>query len=201
MNIKHMLWVTGWALVSSGAVQAQEVAKVISSTPIIRQVQVSKQVCSVQPVVVQPQKSGAGALMGAIAGGAIGNAVGDGRGQTAATMLGLVGGAIMGDRIEGAPPAQVQNVEQCQWQTVSEPQVSGYQVMYEYAGKQYITEMPKDPGATLLLNVTPVVPSSALQSSNTVQPVLAQTPVIIRSSVPGYFSYGAFDRRDRWYRH
>lgn len=206
MNIKHPLWLAGLALVSSGVVQAQEMAKVISSTPIIRQVQVSKQVCSVQPVVVQPQKSGAGALMGAIAGGAIGNAVTDGRGQAAATMLGLVGGAIMGDRIEGAPAAQVQNVQQCQWQTVSEPQISGYRVVYEYAGKQYITEMSQEPGAHLPLSVTPVVPSSAIQPTNLSHPVLAQAPVVvaapasaIRPVVVWNLSYGWPDRRDRWY--
>lgn len=203
MNIKHTLWLTGIALFSSSVVQAQEMGKVISSTPIIRHVQVSKQVCSVQPVVVQPQKSGAGALMGAIAGGAIGNAVTDGRGQAAATMLGLVGGAIMGDRIEGAPPAQVQNVQQCQWQTVTEPQISGYRVVYEYAGKQYITETSQDPGPHLPLSVQPVMPSSAVQPTSAVYPMLAQAPLVVaqpaRPAVLLNFTYGWPNRSERWF--
>ena len=56
-----------------GHVQAQEVGKVISSTPVIQQVAVPRQVCTTDQVVVQGQKSGAGAAMGAIAGGAVGN--------------------------------------------------------------------------------------------------------------------------------
>ena len=82
-----------------GSVQAQEVGKVISSTPVIQQVAVPRQVCTTEQVVVQGQKSGAGAAMGAIAGGAVGNSMGQGSGRAAATMLGLFGGAILGDPV------------------------------------------------------------------------------------------------------
>jgi len=84
-----------------GSVQAQEVGKVISSTPVIQQVAVPRQVCTTEQIVVQGQKSGAGAAMGAIAGGAVGNSMGQGSGRAAATMLGLFGGAILGEKIEG----------------------------------------------------------------------------------------------------
>ena len=93
------------------ATHAQEVGRVISSTPMIQQVAVPRQVCSTQPVVQQPQKSGAGAIMGAIAGGAVGNAMGKGSGNAATTALGLFGGAILGDKIEGNPPPEVRNVQ------------------------------------------------------------------------------------------
>ena len=33
---------------------------------------------------------------------------------------------------------------------------AGYNVVYEYAGKQYTTTMPNDPGATIALQVTPL---------------------------------------------
>ncbi len=89
------------AMFATAAVQAQEVGKVISSTPIIQQVAVPRQVCNNQQVVTEGQKSGAGAAMGAIAGGAIGNQIGNGSGRAAATMLGLFGGAILGDKVEG----------------------------------------------------------------------------------------------------
>lgn len=59
-------------------VQAQEVGKVISSTPVIQQVAVTRQVCNNQQVVSERPKSGAGAAMGAIAGGAIGTQIGGG---------------------------------------------------------------------------------------------------------------------------
>ena len=68
---------------------AQEVGRVISSTPVIQQVAVPRQVCSQQQVAVQPPKSGAGAAMGAIAGGAIGNSIGRGEGNALATAIGL----------------------------------------------------------------------------------------------------------------
>jgi uncharacterized protein YcfJ len=40
-------------------------ARVISSTPVVQQVAVPRQVCSNQPVITQAPNSGAGALMGA----------------------------------------------------------------------------------------------------------------------------------------
>jgi len=94
---------------------AQEVGRVISSVPIIQQVAVPRQVCTQQQVTSQPSKSGAGALMGAIAGGTVGHAIGrDGLG----TAIGIFGGAILGDKIEGSPPPEVKTVQTCSTPTV-----------------------------------------------------------------------------------
>jgi uncharacterized protein YcfJ len=50
---------------------AQEQGRVISTTPVISQVAVPRQVCSNEQVTTQSQqKSGAGALMGGVAGAA-----------------------------------------------------------------------------------------------------------------------------------
>jgi len=106
-------------------------------------------------VVVAQRKSGAGAALGAIAGGAIGNAATHGSGQAAATMLGIIGGAMVGDHIEG-PNTQLQNVQRCSTQTFYERRTVAYNVVYEYAGRQYTVQMPQDPGPTLQLQVTPV---------------------------------------------
>jgi hypothetical protein len=35
-----------------------------------------------------------------------------------------------------------------------------YNVTYEYAGKQYIVQMPQDPGPSVRLQITPVVSSN-----------------------------------------
>jgi uncharacterized protein YcfJ len=142
----------------STATQAQEVGKVISSTPIIQQVAVPRQVCNTQQVVTGGQKSGAGAAMGAIAGGAIGNQIGNGSGRALATMAGIFGGAIMGDNIEGPGTPEVKNVQNCSTQTVYENRTMAYNVVYEYAGKQYTVQMPQDPGPTVRLQITPVAP-------------------------------------------
>jgi uncharacterized protein YcfJ len=146
------------ATLSCVAVQAQEVGKVISSTPIIQQVAVPRQVCTNQQVVTEGQKSGAGALMGAIAGGTVGNQMGGGTGRTAATMLGMFGGAILGDKIEGGGTPEVKNVQNCSTQTIYENRTMAYNVVYEFAGKQYTVQMPQDPGPTVRLQITPVAP-------------------------------------------
>ena len=88
-NIQNTLLAGLMTVLASVSVQAQEVGKVISSTPIIQQVAVPRQVCNNQQVVTEGQKSGAGAAMGAIAGGAIGNQIGNGSGRALATMAGI----------------------------------------------------------------------------------------------------------------
>jgi uncharacterized protein YcfJ len=137
-------------------VVAQETGRVISSTPVIQQVAVPRQVCTNTQVTTQGQKSGAGALMGAIAGGTVGNNVGGGSGRTAATMLGVLGGAILGDKVEGAPSPEVRTVQNCTNQVFYENRTTSYNVVYEFAGKQYSVQMPTDPGPTVRLQITPV---------------------------------------------
>ena len=143
------------AMASLPASAMDILARVISSTPVVQQVAVPRQVCSQEAVMTQAPPSGAGALMGAIAGGAAGNAVGNGGGRAVATMIGLVGGAMVGDRIEG-PRNQLQNVQQCSTQTFYENRASHFNVVYEYQGAQYTAQMPSDPGLHVRLRVTPV---------------------------------------------
>ena len=145
-------------LQAGSALAQQEMARVVSSTPIMEQVPVTRQVCQDEAVTRSGQKSGAGALMGTLAGGAIGNAVGEGSGKAVATLLGLVGGAILGNSIEGEAPPETQMVRRCQPQTVYESRVSAYHVVYEFGGKQYSAQMPTDPGQYIQLQITPMVP-------------------------------------------
>jgi uncharacterized protein YcfJ len=148
--------ISALALLCTGPLAlAQEVGKVISSIQVIQQVSVPRQVCTQEQVAVQANKSGAGAAMGAIAGGVLGNQVGGGSGKAAATALGIFGGAIFGDKIEGAPAPQTQTVQNCTTQTILENRVSGYNVTYEFNGKQYNVQLPRDPGPTIKLNVSP----------------------------------------------
>ena len=182
---------------ASTAAMAQDVGRVLSSTAIISQVSVPRQVCTQEVVQVQntapATKTGAGVLMGGIAGGAMGNAVGNGSGRAAATILGVLGGAILGDRIEGGSPTpQVttsqQTVNRCSTQNFLENRTTGYQVVYEYAGKQYSVQMPQDPGPTIQLQIAPVqatmpapAPQTAPRAVSQAEPapaVLAQAPVL-----------------------
>ena len=43
-------------------------------------------------------------------------------------------------------------------QTDYESRVSGYNVVYEFGGKQYSAQMPSDPGQYVQLQITPIVP-------------------------------------------
>ncbi|ABM36403.1 glycine zipper 2TM domain-containing protein [Polaromonas naphthalenivorans] len=188
------------AMASVPASAMDILARVISSTPVVQQVAVPRQVCSNEAVVVQAPRSGAGALMGAIAGGAAGNAIGNGGGRAAATMIGLVGGAILGDRIEG-PNNQLQNVQQCSTQTFYENRASYFNVVYEYQGTQYTAQMPNDPGLHVRLKVTPVgamepapqpfqaQPQTYYQPAPVQQPVYVQPVPVMAAPVvyPAYY--------------
>jgi uncharacterized protein YcfJ len=170
------------ALMSSGLCLAQDMGRVISAAPVIQQVSVPRKVCTNEQLSVQQPKSGAGAIMGAIAGAAIGNAVGGGSGKAASTMIGVLGGAVVGDQIEEAPAPQVQTAQRCSTQTFFENRTVAYNVAYEYAGKQYSVQMPYDPGPTIALQITPVISGSrtatpAIQEAIP-QQIYVQPPII-----------------------
>ena len=133
----------------------QERGRVLTSTPIVQQVGVPRQVCGNETVYTGPRTSGGGAVLGAIAGGAAGNAVGGGSGRAAATAIGLIGGALLGNQIEGNGRPAYQDVQRCQTQTFYENRTVGYNVVYEYAGRQYTTQTQSDPGRYLDVQVQP----------------------------------------------
>ncbi len=115
--------------------------------PVSRQ----QQVCNGSQAGYSAPKSGAGAIMGAIAGAAIGNSIGKGNGRALATGIGIIGGAAMGDQIEGQGQGS-----QCAVQTITENQIVGYFVRYEYNGKQYSGQFSSDPGQYVRLQVVPM---------------------------------------------
>lgn len=182
------------AALASGLALAQEVGRVISATPIVQQVNSPRQVCSTESVAVQRQRSGAGALMGAIAGGAMGNAIGGGAGTVAATMLGIVGGAALGDQLEGAQTAQVQDVQRCTTQNSLESRTVAYHVVYEYRGKQFSVQMPTHPGATVQLQVTPVGASNqTIQAADNTRYSQPSQPVYVQTAdVPTVYAQPSY---------
>ena len=147
---------------SAVTAQSAEVASVVSSTPVTVSVPVARQSCSDTQQLVQPQPSGAGAVIGAIAGGVIGHNVGGGFGRAAATGLGVVAGSVIGNQVEANanPPVEVP-VRRCRTVNGYENRVVGYDVMYEYAGQRYSTRMARDPGAQLAVSVQPALADGA----------------------------------------
>ena len=177
------------SLLAFNASATDILARVITSTPVVQQVAVPRQVCNSQQVISQTPKSGGGALLGAVAGGAVGNAIGNGGGRALATVIGLVGGAMVGDRVEGTNN-QVQNIQQCSTQTFYENRPSHYNVVYEYQGTQYNVQMAQDPGPYVRLQVTPVgAMNPAPQPGFPAQPVQPAQPQTYYQQVPSQPAY------------
>jgi uncharacterized protein YcfJ len=161
------------ALVGAASAQAQdERGRVISATPVVQQVVVPREVCQNVTVRGSSHPSGAGALLGAVAGGAAGNAIGSGSGRAAATAIGIFGGAILGNHIEGGGHRRTRTVEECTTQNTYDNQIVAYNVVYEYAGREYRTQMPQDPGRWVPVSVQPVMtaPAQPSQSYHPAQP-------------------------------
>lgn len=163
---------------------AQEVGHVISSTPVVQQVAVPRQVCNNVPV--QPQTSGGGGLLGALAGGALGTQIGGGLGRAAAVGIGAVAGAIVGNNIE-AQNQQAQVMPQCVTENTYENRTVAYNVTYEYAGRQYTTQLPYDPGQTVRLSVSAQGSNDYYQQA----PVQAQGNVVVAPPVQTVAAVGA----------
>ena len=184
MHIRYFFAVLLAVSVTTIGAQTPEVGRVLSSTALVQQVAVPQQVCFNEQVNTAGQKSGAGSVLGAIAGGVIGNNLGRGSNQSAAAVLGMVGGAIVGDRIETPGPNRQENVQRCTVQQVYENRTTGYQVVYEYAGKQYSVQMPQDPGPTIQLQVAPISSFSPIASAAPATPtVYAPSSAEVMASV------------------
>lgn len=140
---------------SAGLAAAQERGRVLSATPIVQQVAIPRQVCSNETVYTGQRTTGGGAVLGAIAGGAAGNAVGKGSGRAAATAIGVIGGAVLGNHIEGQGRPEYETVQRCGTETTYENRTVGYNVVYEYAGRQYSTQTQTDPGRYIPVQVQP----------------------------------------------
>lgn len=160
---KSVVLVSALAAVGMGATlaQAAEFGHVISSTPVVQQISVPRQVCTTTQVQSQV-RSGGGALIGALVGGAVGNQLGRGNGsggRAAATLIGALGGGFVGDQVEaqnyGSYPV-AQNVQQCHTENTVENRTVAFNVLYEYAGQRYTVQMPQQPGNRIALQVSTV---------------------------------------------
>ena len=154
---------------------ALELARVVSTTPVMQAVAMPRQVCTNSEAVVT-RSTGTGAAIGAVAGGALGATV-HGSARLPATVIGALGGAVLGGRIEqGNRTATVQN---CVTQTTYENRAVAFNVVYEYAGRQYTTTLREDPGTTLPVEVTA---AGAIQGPPPVS--TAPVPLAVPPSAP-----------------
>jgi uncharacterized protein YcfJ len=178
---------------SGGMAQATEYGVVLASTPVMGQLATPQQQCVDQPVVVQPPNSGGGAVLGALVGGIVGNSLGHGFGRAAATGLGVVAGAAIGDRTEAAStPPVASTVRQCQTVTTYQTQIVGYDVTYDYNGQRYSARLPQDPGPRIALDVVvaPVGANPVATAPMVNAPIVVSVPPqVVYDPVPVY-GYG-----------
>ena len=104
-------------------------------------------------------------LVGSAIGVAVGNQIGRGSGKDVARVAGaLIGGAIghnvSVDRQRQLGGDRGRSYERCdvRYRDRFEERIDGYEVTYEYAGREYVTRMPYDPGERIRVrvDVTPV---------------------------------------------
>ena len=106
--------------------------------------------------------SGGGAILGGIVGAVAGNQIGGGNGRNAAIAAGAIIGTLAGDRAESnsaqanaAPPTySEQAVRQCRTVDAWESRTTGYEVTYDYRGRNYTGFMSQDPGPRVRLRVS-----------------------------------------------
>ncbi|MEK7346600.1 MAG: glycine zipper 2TM domain-containing protein [Pseudomonadota bacterium] len=186
--------ITALLCITAAGAQAQEVGQVISRTAVYQQVAVPRQTCTTSQPTAEAQPSGGGAILGALTGGVIGSQFGgrDSKGLTA--MVGVIGGAMLGSQIE-SQGTQTPPQTTCTTQTVYENRLTGYNVVYEYAGKQYNVQLPQDPGPTIPLQVTPLAAPRSEAPANTVMTTSAPPVTVVNESrvvyvpAPVYRSY------------
>ena len=145
-----------------------EYARVIDVNPIVRQVRVDTpqrdcwdetRVAESYPRAGFDVQTGAPTLIGAVIGGVVGHQFGHGSGRDAATIAGTLIGASVGRNtaLRAAGPAQAEErtVQRCavRYEENWEDHIDGYQVRYEYHGREYVTQMPYDPGNKLRVSV------------------------------------------------
>lgn len=151
-------------------------ARVRSAQPLLESISVPRNECvpvwhdahparvSYEQPSTDAQHQIGGAILGGIAGGVIGHQIGRGNGRTAATALGVMIGAITGDKLANRDSGisldnrqpELSRRPETRCRTVYEPQtrVTGYQVAYEYRGQTFTTTTREHPGEFLRVRVT-----------------------------------------------
>jgi uncharacterized protein YcfJ len=164
MNLQTKLIATTLCLAVLPLAQAQrpdfeDFGRVTRVQPRIEQINRPRQECRTEYVQVQQpaERSAGGSIVGGIAGALLGSQVGRGNGRTAAAAAGAIAGAVVGDRVDNqnVQPGAVteQAVKQCRMVDHLEERTNGYDVSYEYRGRNYNIVMPYDPGQRIRLHV------------------------------------------------
>jgi uncharacterized protein YcfJ len=151
-------------------------APVISSVPVYQTVNEPQQQCWTESVTTyeEQHRSPGGAILGGLTGGLLGSTLGRGNGRVASAAVGAAIGALIGDNVgnpgHGIVPV-TRPVQRCQTAQSYRQVLTGYQVTYNYNGRNTTVVMPYDPGAR--------VPIEIGVAGNAAQPAYAGAPVTL----------------------
>jgi uncharacterized protein YcfJ len=128
-----------------------------------------------RPDVRRSDSSTGNAIVGGLIGGVIGNQLGRGHSshsRTGATVAGAIIGSAIGNEaangisrhrnfdrprhVETRPVYETRPVERCNRviESHAERQLQYYNVTYRYKGREFVTQLPRDPGARIELQVS-----------------------------------------------
>jgi len=137
-------------------------APVLSSTPVYQRVSQPRQECWTETVAVNEVRrtpdSPVGAIVGGIAGGVLGHQIGSGRGNDVATVAGAIAGTVVGNSLDPnkgtttVTPA-TRDVQRCRTVPGYADVIQGFDVRYQYGGREFVTRLPYDPGERIRLHV------------------------------------------------
>ena len=132
-------------------------APVVSSVPVYQTVNEPQQQCWTESITsYEEYRSPGGVILGGLTGGLLGNTIGRGNGRVASTAVGAVIGALVGDQIanrEHNAVAVTRPVQRCQIVQNYRQVLTGYQVTYNYNGRNTTVVLPYDPGPRVPIEV------------------------------------------------
>jgi uncharacterized protein YcfJ len=136
----------------------RDYATVVSVEPAFDVERVPREACHEELVErqVEPKdaKRVAGAAIGAAVGGVLGNQVGSGSGRTAATIAGAAAGGYAGSKIQKQmQEGNTETVAEQRCTTVYDVErtPAGFDVTWEFEGRQGVVRMDDDPGERIPL--------------------------------------------------
>lgn len=123
-------------------------------------------------------RSYTGTVVGGVAGALVGSRFGKGKGNTAATAVGAIAGAVIGDKVAANGGLFASNddhrdhdyrgrePQRCRTVDHYENRLTGYRVVYEYAGRNYTTVMQNQPGRQIPVQVSVVPTGEAARNTS-----------------------------------
>lgn len=146
------------AATGASAADNIDTADVISAVPVYGSTNEPRQQCWYETVTTYQEapRSYGGTLLGGVAGGLLGSTIGSGDGRVAAAAAGAAIGALAGNRADERNAGTVavpQQVQRCQTVDNYRQGITGYNVTYNYQGRDYTEFMTHDPGPRVNIQI------------------------------------------------